>query len=173
MALTALDVVVLLLVGGGAILGGLRGFVSEVLSLFAWVAAVIALKFLYAPVADWTMHVTHSVGGAAVLAFALVFLVVFFAGKWVAASLGARVRRSLIGPFDRLLGVGFGALKGVLIATLLFLVITLGYDVGFGNTARRPAWLQGSRSYPLLDASSRAVIAYVEHRRRAAAGPAK
>ncbi|MDB5662957.1 MAG: hypothetical protein JWN59_1295, partial [Sphingomonas bacterium] len=50
-ALTALDIVVLLLVGGGALLGLWRGFVTEILSLFAWVAAIFALKLAHAPVA--------------------------------------------------------------------------------------------------------------------------
>src|SRR6187402_1016063 len=42
MDLTALDIVVVLLVGAGLILGFLRGFVSELLSLFAWILAILA-----------------------------------------------------------------------------------------------------------------------------------
>ena len=67
--LTAMDIVVLLLIGGGAVLGVLRGFVMEVLSLFAWVAAIFALKLLHGPVATLLLHVVHSPSGAAVLAF--------------------------------------------------------------------------------------------------------
>jgi membrane protein required for colicin V production len=172
-SLTSLDIITLLLVGGAGVLGGMRGFVGEVLSLFAWVAAVIALKFLFAPVADWLTHVVHGPGSATVLAFAIVFLVVFVAGKWVAASISARVRRSAIGPLDRVLGVGFGAMKGLLIATLLFLIVSLAYQVWAGNAAARPAWMAQSRSYPLLDVTSRAVVNYVEQRRHEHAAPAQ
>src|SRR5699024_4907033 len=42
MDLTALDMIVLLLVLGAAAMGLWRGFVTEVLSLFAWVAIVAA-----------------------------------------------------------------------------------------------------------------------------------
>lgn len=172
-SLTALDIITLLLVGGAAILGGMRGFVGEVLSLFAWVAAVIALKFFFTPVADWLTHVVHGPGSATVLAFAIVFFVVFIAGKWVAASISARVRRSAIGPLDRVLGFGFGALKGLLVATLLFLVVSLAYQVWAGDAAARPAWIKQSRSYPLLDVTSRAVVNYVEERRHEHPAPAK
>ena len=42
MGLTALDILVLIAVGGAAVLGLMRGFVGEVLSLFAWVAIVLS-----------------------------------------------------------------------------------------------------------------------------------
>ena len=42
MGLTALDIVVILLVGAGALFGWLRGFVCEVLSLLAWFLAIVA-----------------------------------------------------------------------------------------------------------------------------------
>ena len=41
--LTALDIVVLVLIGGGLLLGAIKGFVAEALSLFAWFAAVFVL----------------------------------------------------------------------------------------------------------------------------------
>jgi membrane protein required for colicin V production len=170
---TALDIITLLLVGGAAVLGGMRGFVGEVLSLFAWVLAVIALKLFYAPVADWLTHIMKGPGSATVLAFAIVFLVVFIAGKWLGASISARVRRSAIGPVDRVLGVGFGALKGLLMSTLIFLVVSLAYQVYAGDAKARPAWMVQSRSYPLLDVTGRAVVNYVEERRHVKPEPAE
>jgi membrane protein required for colicin V production len=163
--LTALDILVLLLVGGGAVLGTIRGFVTEVISLFAWVAAIFALKMLHGPAADMLTGVVGTAAGAAVLAFALVFGAVFIAGKLVAASLGGRVKRSVLGPVDRLLGLGFGALKGLIIATLLFLAANLALDTISGADAERPGWMQQSRSYTLLHASGRAVVDFVQARR--------
>ena len=40
--MTALDMALLLLMGGMAVTGFLRGFVQEVLSLLAWALAVVA-----------------------------------------------------------------------------------------------------------------------------------
>lgn len=168
-SLTALDILVLLLVGGGAVLGVIRGFVTEVISLFSWVAAIAALKLLHAPASKFLAAYVGTPGGAAVLAFALVFGIVFIAGKLIAGSLGRRTRQSVLGPVDRVLGLGFGALKGLLAATLLFLIANLGYDTVYGGASQRPDWMRQSRSFPLLNASGRAIIDFVEMRRKSGA----
>jgi membrane protein required for colicin V production len=165
--LTALDVLVILLVGGGLVLGFLRGFVTEILSLLAWVAAILALKALHGPA---TAVLAPTVGaGAAVLAFALVFGLVFLAGKLVARRIGAATRRSVVGPVDRVLGGGFGALKGLIGATLIYLGASLVYDAIYTSRAERPEWMAQSRTYPLLHASGRAIVDFVDARRRAPA----
>jgi membrane protein required for colicin V production len=167
--LTAMDIVVLLLIGGGAVFGLLRGFVTEVLSLFAWFAAVFALKLLHTPATDLLAGPVGSRSGAAVLAFACVFGIVFVAGKLLAGQLGQRTRQSVLGPFDRVLGLGFGALKGLLIATVLFLGVNLCYDTLYGASSARPEFVRTSRTYPLLNASGRAVVDWVARRRAAPA----
>jgi len=166
-----MDIIVLLLIGGGAVMGVLRGFVMEVLSLFAWAAAIFALKLLHGPVSSLLVHVVKSPSGAAVLSFVLVFGAVFFAGKMVAASLGQRTKKSVLGSVDRLLGLGFGALKGLLIATVLFLGVNLVYDTIYGGASARPSFVRNSRTYPLLNASGRAVVDWVQRRRAQAAEP--
>ena len=165
MGLTALDIITLLLVGGGLIFGFLRGFIGEVLSLLAWVAAVVALKFLHEPFADALSGPIGTGAGASVLAFALIFGVVFVGGKLAARSIGAVTRKSVVGPVDRILGAGFGALKGLIGSTLLYLAANLVYDTFYGSTAPRPEWMAQSRTYPLLHASGRAIVDFVEVRR--------
>jgi len=167
--LTALDIVVLLLIGGLGVWGALRGFVTEVLSLFAWGAAIFALRVLHRPATGLIQaSLVGDRSAAAVLAFALVFLAVYVAGRLVARSLGARTRQSILGPVDRLLGLGFGALKGLLVATVLFLGANLLVDLTRGQAAVRPDWMRQSRTYPLLNASGRAIVDWVRTRRGAA-----
>ena len=162
-SLTAFDILVLLLVGGGLVAGFLRGFVYEVLSLFAWVAAIVALKLFHSPA---TTFLAGPIGsGAAVAAFALVFGIVFIVAKMLAGRIGGATRRSVVGPFDRVLGAGFGALKGLIGATLLFLAASLVYDFFYGRASVRPDWMMESRTYPLVDASGRAIVDFVEARR--------
>src|SRR5690348_4003426 len=104
--------------------------------------------------------------GAAVLAFALLFVPSFLLVKLLARSLGGRTRRhALLGPFDRVLGGGFGLLKGLLGATLFFLLANLATDMVYGPQADRPQWMTKSRTYPLLNASGRAIVDWVETRR--------
>jgi membrane protein required for colicin V production len=169
--MTALDVIVLLLVGWNLVRGAMKGFVGEVLSLAAWIVAIVFLKLLHTPATNALEGAVGTRSGAAVLAFALVFGIVFLAGKLVARQVGGGVRRSVIGPVDRVLGAGFGALKGLILATLLYLGANLVYDTIWGAQSVRPAWMADSRTYPLLYASGRAIVDFVEWRRGAPTEP--
>ena len=167
MGLTALDILVILLVGAGLVVGWLRGFVAEILSLFAWFLAIMALRYLHEPLRDLLVGPVGTVAGASVLAFAIVFGLVFLGGKLASRRLGSRVRQSVVGPVDRVLGAGFGALKGLIGATLLYLAANLVYDTIWGRAAIRPAWMTQSRTYPLLQSSSATMVDLVEARRGA------
>ncbi len=170
-SMTALDVIVLLLVGWNLVRGAMKGFVGEVLSLAAWIVAIVFLKLLHTPATNALESAVGTRSGAAVLAFALVFGLVFMAGKLVARRVGTGVKRSVIGPVDRILGAGFGALKGIILATLVYLGANLIYDTIWGAQSERPAWMANSRTYPLLYASGRAIVDFVEWRRGAPAEP--
>ena len=164
--MTALDIFVILLLGGGALIGFVRGFVHELFSLFAWVAAVIMLKAFHPQLWNGLSDSVGTEAGAAVLAFALLFLPTFVFVKFLAKSLGKRSRSSVLGPVDRVLGGGFGMLKGLIGATLFFLLANLGTDLVYGPEAQRPEWMRTSRTYPLLNASGRAIVDWVEARRQ-------
>jgi membrane protein required for colicin V production len=166
--MTALDILVILLVGAGLVFGWLRGFVAELLSLFAWFLAILALRLLHAPVAGALEGLVGTESGAAVLAFVLVFGLVFFAGKLASRRVGARVRKSVVGPLDRVLGAAFGAVKGLIGITLLFLAFNLVYDTVYGRRAARPDWVRKSMTYSLLKSSGATVVDLVEAQR----GPA-
>lgn len=169
--LTALDIITLLLVGGGIVRGVMRGFVGELLSLMAWVAAIIALRAFHDSVSAGLVGAVGTRAGAAVLSFALLFGVTFIAVKLIARRLGSATRKSVVGPIDRVLGGGFGALKGLIGATLLYLAANLIYDTLYGRRAERPDWMLDSRTYPLLHASGRAIIDFVETQRERPAEP--
>ena len=165
--MTALDVFVFLLLIGGAAIGFVRGLVHEVISLFAWIVAIAMLKLFHSQLWTGIQNSFHtSPAAAAVLAFAILFVPSFVLVKLVARALGGRTRKSpVLGPVDRVLGGGFGALKGLLGATLFFLLANLATDMVYGPQADRPEWMTRSRTFPLLNASGRAIVDWVEARR--------
>ncbi len=171
--MTALDIFVFLLLIGGAAVGFVRGFVHEVISLLAWVVAIAMLKLFHTQL--WhgiTGLWGSSPAAAAVIAFAILFVPSFVLVKLVARQVGGRTRRSpILGPFDRVLGGGFGMLKGLLGATLFFLLANLATDMVYGPQADRPEWMTKSRTYPLLNASGRAIVDWVETRRHKVRDP--
>ena len=166
MGLSAIDVLVLISIGGAAIFGFIRGFVTEVLSLFAWMLIVVALKLFHYPLTQALAPTIGAGSGSAVLAFALIAGLTYFGGRLVARSIGGRVRDSGLGPIDRALGFGFGGLKGLILCSLVFLLLMLVIDTVSGGPSRRPDWIRHSRTYPLLNATSASIAEFVDKRRK-------
>ena len=167
--MSGFDIFVLVLMGGAAVLGFLRGFVQEALSLIAWVLIIVGVRMLHTPITDRLIAPIGSEGGASVLAFASIVIVTYALGRWLAKSIGAKSRKSMLGPIDRVLGFGFGMIKGLIAATLVYLLAIMVYDTIYGVEAERPNWIRESRTYPLLNASGKAMVEFIEERRGDAA----
>jgi membrane protein required for colicin V production len=164
-ALTAFDIVVSLIVVLAALAGLARGFVGEIVSLLAWVAGIVAVRFFYTPVKAIAERYTGTESGSAILALVVIFLVAFILVRVVGGKLSAGTKASIIGPIDRVLGLGFGAVKGVLGAALLFLLINLTFDtIDPGEPS--PDWIASARTAPTLAMVSKALVDFVEERRR-------
>ena len=103
--------------------------------------------------------------------FVILFLPAYVGMRFLAHRLGRQARASAMMPLDRLLGGGFGMLKGLVSATLVFLLANLATDMTYGPMAERPAWMTRSRTFPLLNASGHAIVDMVDSYRHAA--PAK
>jgi len=163
---TGLDIIVLLAIGGAAVLGLMRGFVTEMLALLVWVAIVAGVKLLHTPLAEMLAGPVGTVQGAAVLSFAIIAGVLYFGGRLIANTVGSRTRGSFLGPVDRALGLGFGALKGLILCSLAFLLLVLVIDTVRGGPAKRPDWIKTSMTYPLLNATSAGIADIVDRRRK-------
>ena len=165
--MTGFDIAVLFIVGFGAITGFVRGFVEEFLALMAWVFGLFAIHYLHGPVTSFFQPSVGTGSGAAVLAFALLLLVPYAAFKLIAGWAGRTSRNSILGPIDRVLGFGFGGVKGMIIVVLAFSVLVLGFDVTWG-AGGRPNWITQARTYPFANASSKALVTMIAERRREA-----
>jgi membrane protein required for colicin V production len=163
---TGLDIVVLIVICGAAVLGFLRGFTTEVLAFIAWILVVVAIKFFHTGFTHLLTGIVGTPGGAAVLAFAILGGLAYFGGRLIANSLGGRMRDSFLGPIDRALGVGFGAVKGLILVSMAFLVLVLVFDTVGGGPSQRPEWITKSVTYPLLDSTSAGIADFVDRRRR-------
>lgn len=166
--MTGFDIAVLVLVGLGAITGFMRGFIQEVFALAAWVLALVAIHNLHTPLAEGLTPKIGTESGAAVLAFAILLLVPYAIVKLLSNRLGEASRNSVLGPIDRVLGFGFGALKGMVIVVMAFSVLVLGYDTVWG-AAGRPNWITQARAYPFVNAGSEYLVTMISERRREAA----
>ena len=159
------DIIVLLIVGVGAVGGFMRGFVQEVLSLAAWIVAILAIHYLHTDVTAAVFNFVGSPISASIIAFALLLLIPYAAIRLVARFFGKRSRQSVLGPIDRVLGFGFGAVKGVIVVVMAFSLLVLGYDMVWGASGR-PVWIAEARTYPFVNASSEALVHLIEERRK-------
>jgi membrane protein required for colicin V production len=85
--------------------------------------------------------------------------------KLIATRMGRATRNSILGPFDRVLGFGFGSVKGVIIVVMAFSLLVLGYDAAWGP-AGRPVWMTTARTYPFVNASADAMVHLIDERQQ-------
>lgn len=115
------DWVILAIIGLSALISLMRGFVREALSLAGWIAAFLLAKAFYEPVSD--MLITHIETNSIRLGVSWVgiFVVVLVAAGIVNYLIGKMIDKAGLSGTDRFLGMGFGALRGILIVALLVL----------------------------------------------------
>jgi membrane protein required for colicin V production len=117
------DLAMLGVIALSALVGGVRGFTFEVLSLLGWVAAWFAGVWL----GPWLApHLSLGSPGSplnGIAAFACAFIVVLVLWGFGARAISALVGKSLLRPLDRSLGAVFGLARGVLVLLALAMVI--------------------------------------------------
>lgn len=163
--MTGFDIIVLLIVGIAAVGGFMRGFVQEVLSLVGWALAIVAIRFFHTDLTGLVYGFIGTPSGAAVLALVLLLLIPPLAVGMVARAAGRSSRNSVLGPIDRVLGFGFGGVKGVIVVVMAFSLLVLGYDTTWGPTGR-PAWMTTARTYSFVNAAADATVQLISERQR-------
>ena len=162
--MAGLDIIILIIVGVAAIGGFMRGLVQEVLSLASWVMAGLALHFMHPFLNSALQNVYDVQPTTPLLAFALLLLIPYAAMKVITGTASGVSDGALLGPIDRVLGFGFGAVKGALIAVFAFSVLVLGFDNSWGYKGR-PNWITSARTYAAADAFSRQLLPVIAFRR--------
>lgn len=113
--LAAIDWIFLLIVVGSMLLGAWRGLVYEVISLLSWAAAFMLAQWLaldaakLLPLEGSAESVRYAAG------FLLVFVAALFAGGIVSFLIKKAITAVGLRPIDRVLGAGFGVLRGVVL----------------------------------------------------------
>lgn len=107
-----------------------RGFLREAVSLITWIAAVlVGLKFATPLSEEFVAHI-ESATLRYLLAFLCIFFVILIIGFLVNVIIKYLVDKTGIGIIDRLVGVVFGAARGILAVgvILMFLQVSPAGD---------------------------------------------
>ena len=115
------DVFILLIVLGSTLIGVLRGFVREAVSVAFWILA-IWLSWKLGPAVEPHLGGLLSDPSVAPWAGRLVILVLVLLLGWIVGMLLGYLTRSLgLGPMDRILGLLFGVVRGMVLVGLLII----------------------------------------------------
>lgn len=144
---TEYDIIVTIIVLISMITAFLHGAIKDVLSFLTWIGATI-VTFLFFPQLQEIM--SEFFKNSVVINIASIitmFIGSFIIITLIAALLGDNLRNLKGGTLDRVLGMAFGALKGLFIASLMHVAI-------FHLNGKEPDWLKESRSYEVTKAGA-------------------
>ena len=156
MELAILDGVVAAVVLISALLAMFRGFVREVLSIAAWVAAAILAYLFYEDLLPYVAEYVSNPTVAIIISAAAIFLVSLIVVSLITMRISDFVMDSPVGALDRLLGFIFGAARGVLL--LVVAALFFNYLV---DEPDRPEWVTTAMSYPELSRLSEQLLAAI------------
>jgi membrane protein required for colicin V production len=119
-----IDWIMIAIVGLGAVVGFSKGFIRQLASVVGLVAGLLVARALYASVGEkLAMETGTSLTFARGLAFLLIWLVVPVGLSLAATLLTKAVDSIHLGFVNRWLGAGLGALKYILLISLVIALI--------------------------------------------------
>lgn len=160
------DVLAALVVLASTVYATWRGFIFETLSIVAWAAAAFAALYLGPRAADYLYGLISPPWLALLSGYAIVFLVVLIPLAIASSRLARGIQRSPVGFIDRVLGMGFGVVRGVVVLGLAYLVFT-----AFVPIRSQPKWLTTARTLPLIQRSSEVLLSLAPQSHTQAVAP--
>jgi len=119
------DLLILGVIALSVLTGLIRGFVKELVAICVW-AVAIWVAYHYSDLLDpmlqnWIQDKT----ARTVASFVLIMLATLIAGGLLNALLSALMKRTGLSGTDRLLGMGFGLVRGVFIIAMIMVAVKL------------------------------------------------
>jgi membrane protein required for colicin V production len=148
MPITLLDLILLIVMLVSALLAMIRGFMREILSIAAWVAAAVATLYLYSRLLPLAKQYFTSDIVAAAAVVGGVFLGTLLIVSVITVRISDMILDSRIGALDRTLGFVFGLARGLIIVVVAFLF----FDWLVPQKSQ-PSWVSTAKSKVVLQST--------------------
>ena len=123
--MNGLDYTILCVIAISALVGMLRGFVRETVSLLVWIAAFWLAMTYSVNVAGHLNGVISNPSIRVAAAFIALFVAVLIVGVIINYLLASLLKKVGVRTSDRVLGVLFGLARGVLVVALVVVLVEL------------------------------------------------
>ena len=148
------DVLVLVILAVCLILGLFKGLIREVSGIIGVIAGFYGANTYYTRLTPYLENFIQAPWARNLICFFVLFCVILILVGLLAALIRKFLHLVFLGWVDRSFGLVFGAAKGVLIISVIFIVFT----VFIPNSG---SYLTGSRTAPYLAKVSNAMVVFV------------
>lgn len=119
------DLLILGVISLSILTGLIRGFVKELVAICVWATAIWVAYHYSNILSPWLQNYIQDKTALAAASFVLVLLGILLAGGIANAILAMIMKRTGLSGTDRLLGMGFGLVRGVFIVALIMTVVKM------------------------------------------------
>lgn len=155
MILSGIDIAIIAVISISVITGVMRGFLREIIALFAWILAMwLSFKHCHV-VGAWFAPYVPDKNIQLGAGFLIILVSILLLGAIVNAILGLILRHSGLSASDRILGLGFGFTRGVLIVSLAMVIVDM-------TSFNIKPYQENSRLYNYFDPVKNAISYYVK-----------
>lgn len=135
------DWVILVIIIASTLYSLNRGFMSEVLSLITWVSAFIVARVFFTALASLLEPYIIVNSMRMITAFMAIFIAILVVGILISKVIHSLIEATGLSSTDRILGIGFGAIRGGLIVVALVALIGM-------SPAKNDYWYKESKLIP-------------------------
>jgi membrane protein required for colicin V production len=152
------DLIVISVVILSSIFAFYRGFVREALAIAGWVGAAF-LTFKFFPFGQkYVRFIVETAWLADVIAAATIFICILVL-VWLCIHLVvSRVRQSPLNSLDRSLGFLFGAIRGILLVVVLYIIAS---RAAWHEEDSMPSWVVDAYTYDMVDNTASIVLRFI------------
>ncbi len=145
-----IDIMVISIILISCIVAAFRGFVKEAFSIVSWLFSLIAAFQLYEALKLQLLEYIKQEIIVDIIAFGFPFLISLFITNLISSWLAPKFSIPGLLIIDKLLGLIFGILRGVLFVTLLF----LGFSYLLGTEKNLPNIIPEAYTFKYIKSSS-------------------